>query len=145
MPVYVRTKVTARTRNKLGKLIKGISLATEKIAREELNDDSDAIIRVMQRYPAKLPNQVYIRTGLLGRSWKKKKVKAGFEISNNAARKGRPYAKYVVGDKMGNQQASIHQGRWKLLRDVVERYMSKIGKRLLKKVKFYINSARFTK
>lgn len=37
-----------------------------------------------------------------------------------------PYATYVQGDASGGGQAKVHQGRWPLLADVVERAVQRI-------------------
>lgn len=55
-------------------------------------------------YPAKLPNQKYIRTGLLSRSFVTSQEGLARHLINNTA-PGRTWA-------IGQPQAQIHKGRW---------------------------------
>ena len=74
-----------------------------------------------KRYPPELANQKYVRTGLLGRSWKGKRVKMTTVVISNNANSGRSqfYARYVVGDDRGVNQAQIHKGRWWIARETI--------------------------
>ena len=68
-------------------------------------------------YPPELPNQRYVRTGRLGRSWQHNRLgQSHLVIRNAASDKGRIYSRYVVGWDTGKGQARIHQGRWWLSR-----------------------------
>ena len=85
-------------------------------------DNARTILKV---YPPKLPNQRYIRTGWLGRSWRIASARAAgaWTLANNARqpRATASYSKWVVGNARGAQQAGIHRNRWKIARVVVER------------------------
>jgi hypothetical protein len=78
----------------------------------------------------------YQRTGLLGRSWyiEDTKDRKGYTIRNDAARKGRPYARYVVGDAFGNGQAWMHKNRWQRLRDVTENEVERLPETIRREV-----------
>lgn len=96
------------------------------IGRSRLYAHALEIVSRMRPYPPELPGQRYVRTGLLGRSWKvKRHGETGYQISNRAYRRGRYYAKWVIGTAYGTHQAEIHRGRWKLLRDEVDREVQK--------------------
>lgn len=70
-------------------------------------------------YPAKRPLQTYVRTGNLANSW----AGQGMSITNSAN-----YSESVVGD----DQASMHLGRWWKARDVVEEEAGQMGDILIK-------------
>ena len=77
-----------------------------------------------RRYPPELPGQRYVRTGTYGRSFKIEKLAAGVigaRIISDAVQRGRHYTIYVGGNAMGLGQARIHQGRWEVIADVVDR------------------------
>lgn len=140
------SKVTAATRNKLGQFIKGVNTQIEKATLEAIDETAAGVIKTMQKYPKKLPNQKYVRTFTLKNAWKKTKsgtTRKGFVISNNATLKGRKYARYVVGDAKGNwQNQKVHAGRWKLFKDVLEKAVLKLKKRIQEKIKVYIDRTR---
>ena len=92
-----------------------------KIGRNQLYNQSRQVVKLKQSYPAERKGQKYVRTYLFKRSWQIEAAKSGgYSIRNTAARKGRGYGKYVVGDSIGQQQAWMHVGRWQVFRDVVE-------------------------
>jgi hypothetical protein len=133
-----------------GQLVrKGLQDLTAEIplvGRQQMRTVAERIKRRMQTYPDEPEGQSvaethsvlgtvfktargrYRRTGLLGRSWVIEQLpdNKGYKISNNAARKGRPYPQFVVGDAYGLRQAKIHQGRWNLFRDVTERETARL-------------------
>ena len=66
-----------------------------------------------KQYPPERPNQVYVRTGRFGRSWKYLALgNSAHMIRNNATFEGITYASFVVGNGNGGGQAKIHEGRW---------------------------------
>lgn len=138
MSLHVRTTISAASRTKTKRLIKGVTRAMETTAREVLEEITDNVIDRMKVYPPKLIGQKYKRTGRLKRSWKKKKMPGGFQIVNLAARKGRKYSGYVVGDSLGKGQAKIHQDRWKNFYEMLESYMKYLRFRFDDKVKTYL-------
>jgi len=106
-----------------------------KIGRERMYEILSKVIKHMQRYPPPRPGQRYVRTYRLKRSWKILRFgNSGYQITNNAARKGRQYARYVVGDAYGTGQAWMHQNRWPVFRDVVERAFEQAPKAIERSV-----------
>ena len=145
--LQLKSRVTTATRNKLGRFVKGVNTQIEKLTVEALDETSDGVIKTMRKYPKKLPNQKYVRTFVLKNSWKKTKSSAvtrkGFVITNDAARKGRKYARYVVGDAKGNwQNQTYHKGRGKLFKDVLEKAVLKLKKSINEKIKVFIDRTR---
>jgi hypothetical protein len=91
-----------------------------RIGRRRIRTMVDRVIRRMQEYPNERPGQTYKRTGRLFYSWTVESLDNGYRIGNDASRRGRDYAKYVVGDAYGTSQAWMHAGRWAKYRNVVE-------------------------
>jgi hypothetical protein len=99
------------------------------------------VIRRMQAYPPEPQHRVKFgsnpilgrtivrtgRTGLLGRSWKVEEIDRGYKIENTAARRGRAYARYVVGDAYGTGQNSHPSFKaWPVFRTVVDEEVAKL-------------------
>lgn len=117
------------------------------IGRRRLRTATERIKRRMQAYPEERAGQSvasshpvlgtifraarYRRTGNLGRSWTIESRDKGYTIKNNASRKGREYAKYVVGDAAGDGQAWMHVGRWQLFRTVTDEEVAKLPPEIL--------------
>ena len=76
----------------------------------------------------------YRRTGTYGRKWKIIKIEGGYKLAGRAAQKGKDYTKYVGGSAYGTNQARIHQGRWKPVRDAVEEAVSGLPKEIARQV-----------
>lgn len=55
------------------------------------------------------------RTGKYNAAYQIKRTETGYQLYN-----GTSYGKYVGGSAYGTGQSRIHQGRWKLMRDVVD-------------------------
>jgi hypothetical protein len=80
----------------------------------------------------------YQRTGTYGSAWNIVKTDAsrgnseGYALVGEAVNKetGLEYTKYVSGSAYGTAQARIHQGRWPLLRDVIEEAMKELPKEI---------------
>jgi hypothetical protein len=125
-----------------------------KIGRQRIRTITERIKRAMQEYPpepagqsiptqhailgtvyAKAPGR-YQRTGNLGSHWAIEETPAhdGYFVENTAERKGRAYGKYVVGDAFGTSQARIHQGRWKLFRDVTDEELKALPAEITKEI-----------
>jgi len=144
----VKISIRSNARNKLGKLIKGVTAKMEKEVKVLIEDTSDKILALMRKYPPKRPKQKYVRTNTLKNSWKSVKVSKklsartsslGFRIQSDAVQNGKHYTKYVVGDAKGNwQNQKYHAGRWKLFKDVVADQMSKLRKKIVEKIKLTI-------
>lgn len=150
----VRLSVTVR-----GELVrKGLQDLTNaeapKIGRQQMRTAMERIKRRMQVYPDEPAGQSlasshpvlgtvyrtargrYRRTGLLGQSWSIDELEGdkGYSLVNTAARKGRHYGVYVVGNAYGKRQAWMHQGRWQLLRTVSEEEIAKLPREILSQV-----------
>ena len=97
-------------------------------------------------YPPKPPESKYKRTYVLANSWSSKaflsKGKVGVRVKNTAARRGRPYAMYVMGPKhdhrfargIGARQAEIHAGRWPTLAGIAEKRTKNTMKEIQAKI-----------
>jgi hypothetical protein len=92
-----------------------------KIGRMQIYRTAQAIVREMKLYPPAPPMSTYVRTGTLGGGWQITSKPDGYTIRNDT-----PYTKYVVGNAYGLEQAWMHQGRWKLQRDVTEQEVGKL-------------------
>ena len=80
------------------------------------------------KYPPRLPNQRYIRTGRLGRSFgSRQSGRSVFEVYNNT-----PYSRWVIW--LG-WQAPIHAGRWWTFQKRAQSHV----KRLVARLKKYID------
>jgi hypothetical protein len=84
------------------------------------------IIRIMRKQGS-LP---YIRTGAHDRGWKSQNITNGIKVYNNA--RG---SKYVYGTMRNRQQSSIHVGRWVILRDVYDKVIADLPKRVKESLK----------
>lgn len=71
--------------------------------------------------PPPIPDSRYVRTGDLVKGWKitgPLLSASGLTVRlNNATR----YVRYVYGDEQGRGQVRVHQGRWVLLSDAIDR------------------------
>lgn len=87
------------------------------------------VIAAIRRGDIKVP---YVRTGTYGRAWKVIKTGEGYALTGEAIsrRDGRDYTKYVGGDAYGTRQARVHQGRWALMRDEVERSLQQLPREI---------------
>jgi hypothetical protein len=76
---------------------------------------SERMVRTLtnEPYPARLPNQKYIRTYLLKNSFRQARLEVARHLIQNTA----PRRRYAIGPK----QAEIHQGRWWTMKEIVER------------------------
>ena len=83
-------------------------------------------------YPPKRPQQRYVRTGRLANSWHAKRQGAtGVVIANSArGRRGRLYARYVVGDDKGKRQAWMHRGRWPVARLTIDQMRPQLTRQM---------------
>lgn len=82
-------------------------------------------------YPPKRANQKYVRTGLLGRSFRAQKVKATqWRVINRAKspKTGKEYAAWVI--KKGWQNKRYHLKRWWTIDDEAEKSMPTLTKAL---------------
>jgi len=80
----------------------------------ELEAAGDAIATEVRTEPAERPNQRYKRSHRLSGSWKRSNARRTgnavlVDVTNDT-----PYGLFVQGD----DQAEVHQGRWKKLRSI---------------------------
>ncbi len=120
------TKKLVRKLDKIaGVLRKDVTKTIQKFTIEEAAD-----LR-QKKYPPRLPDQKYIRTGLLGRSFHDfRRGKTIFGVYNDT-----PYGKWVIWKGM---QAPIHAGRWWTFQQTVQtdakRLMRQLNKLIGKQV-----------
>ena len=124
--------------------LEDLGAAIPKIGRSRIRAMLDRVVKFMKVEPAERPGQTYIRTGRLSRGWKIQRIGAiGYKILNQAAFRGRRYAKYVVGSATGEKQARIHRGRWPLFRNVVDAEGAKLPRDVAKHIKLKARKLRF--
>lgn len=118
-------QVTSVARN--GQL--AISNLSSKYVRAEMEQARDEV----KTYPPELPNQRYRRTGRRGEATRlisypgNNQYSSKYTIESNprypGGRTGNPY---TIGDALGQGQARIHQGRWKLLYTAAQEAVGRI-------------------
>lgn len=91
-------------------------LAALEGLESELEAEGDEVVKEAQEYPPERPAQRYARQYILKNSWRRgDALQSGrtvrVDITNVAA-----HGPYVMGD----EQADVHQGRWKKLRTIGE-------------------------
>lgn len=96
-----------------------------KIGKGQIYNAAMQTVARMKIYPPQPPGSKYKRTYVLQRSWSVNVLDNGYSITSDAARKGRPYTKYVVGTAYGTEQAGVN-AHWQLLRDVADRELEKL-------------------
>jgi len=108
--VNIQKKVVGynRVKNKLRGLVASNPPPANKIIRRWLKKLRARLKK--EKYPPKLPNQKYVRTGNLANRW----AATANTIGNTA-----PYARWVVNE---GTQAAIHAGRWWTMQEIFERY-----------------------
>jgi hypothetical protein len=80
------------------------------------------VMMMIRRGEIKLP---YTRTGKYAGGWRVVKTDRGYALVNPSG-----VAKWMSGTAYGTDQARIHQGRWPLLRDVVEQSIARLPKEI---------------
>lgn len=96
-----------------------------KIGKGQIYNAVTNIAATMRIYPPQPAGSKYKRTFVLQRSWTVEAKEKGYAVKSDAARKGRPYTKYVVGTAWGTEQAGVN-AHWNLLRDVAEKEIAKL-------------------
>lgn len=113
------------------------------LVRPEMEQAAEAallsLIPPLADYPAAPSSSTYRRTGTLGRTWTTARpefapLETGFEASIGNAT---PYGPFVQGD----EQAKMHQGRWKTAQQIaearrgeIEQYFEKALQRVAQKL-----------
>lgn len=147
--------------------IRQIPAKLQRGANRTLSDASNEIARIMSRpgaairYPVswdsvkqriaviiKLKrerNLPYRRTGAYEGGWKSEAITGGYMVSNVGHKAvfiaGTPLAAgFGSGSKVtASGQSHIHQGRWRLIRPVVEAVLSRLPRNLLEALKIEVN------
>lgn len=91
-----------------------------------LTDSSTLFLAQMKRYPPPRPNQGYIRTGTLGRSWSVRPItrtSSGWSVLIGSNGAMAPYNR-AVQDR--DRQARVHRGRWLTAQTAVEQSASQV-------------------
>lgn len=101
-------------------------LATDRLEPKIIRPAIAEGMEYARTYPPTIPGQTYVRTGRYFRSFRITQSGRAFTISSNAVHNNRKYSRYVGGYADGSGQASIHAGRWVLLRTAVQWAMSQI-------------------
>jgi hypothetical protein len=108
-------------------------LAVENLPAKIIRPEVEAGVEELRTYPAELPGQKYQRTGnryratrMAAKSGNNATSKTYTIESNPRYGRGRTGNPYTIGDARGGGQARIHQGRWKLLADVMNKVLDRI-------------------
>lgn len=123
--ISYQVRGTNRVRNQFRAIAAFYPRKVDKVARR----DMQRIRRILKAkpYPPKRTGQTYRRTGLLSNKWAVKRDRPGvWSIVNNAARGGKKYPGYVVGDK----QAWMHKNRWWIASKEIEKEMPEFTRNL---------------
>lgn len=121
----VTTKVSIEG---LQKFVKKVGIATGNAnLKPALSKSMDKILSLLKKYPPPLPNQRYVRTGNLGRSWQSRVTSVGSNQFSSTmrgeVRNSMRYASFV----QGSNQANIHKGRWITADQAVDQVDDEIG------------------
>lgn len=75
----------------------------------------------LQQYPPEIPTSNYVRTGELGRNWRVQPPHLTADGLIGRVVNDTEYAHWVYGDEGGEGQAQVHQGRWPLIPEAIDR------------------------
>lgn len=83
------------------------------------------------------------RTGNYEKAWQlvsigDRPTNRGYEVVNTES-----YSKYIAGNAFGQGQSSIHVGRWKVFRDVVDKVLAKLPAEVLQAMKVVVRKIGF--
>lgn len=117
-------EITVKVQNqKVRQSLSYVGDAIPRITDRQVKKAMEAARDEIRTYPPQLPDQKYKRTGKRYRATVVKKNGAkSYTIESNPTYRGRTANPYVIGDSKGEGQAYIHQGRWKIARDVVAKW-----------------------
>jgi hypothetical protein len=127
--VSVRIEGAEVVISKFQKLTVAMSDITAGEARGEMQQARDELAT----YPAEIPGQRYVRTGKRGRATKLEAMSGNNASSKRYTLESNPqYGRgsgnpYTVGDARGQGQASVHVGRWRLIKKVVDDAVTRIA------------------
>ena len=118
MPV----QLTIRVRDKAIKTVNGkFALLLPRIPALIVRPEIEQARDELRTYPEKLPNQQYVRTYNRYRRTRVEHLSGqSYRLISDPTYKGHSADPYVLGDAEGHGQASIHWGRWTLLRVAVD-------------------------
>ena len=99
-----------------------LSRAPDKVSfamRGGMEDSVTYVLAKIKRYPQERPNQAYIRTHTLEKSWSRRIEGSGLTIRGIVGSNGAmaPYNRLVQSRR---DQAEIHRGRWSSVEDIAE-------------------------
>lgn len=92
------------------------ALTSMRGLEDELEDEGDAVVKAAQDYPPERPGQRYARSYLLRNSWRRADARRQGDSITVDVTNAAPHGPSVMGD----EQASVHKGRWKKLRVIGE-------------------------
>lgn len=104
-----------------------------------MSDATKIVMAEAQVYPPRRPNQKYIRTGNLRRSWNNRKIRitaTGVEGLVYSSEAKAPYNAYVQHPRY---QAWMHRGRWQTTDDVARKNHKQIAKAFEDQIKRVTN------
>ena len=130
--------------------LKVLGRAAPNIINKHINETLEKAANKVKRYPRKLANQKYIRTGQFGEkvrvvkakrqgsagSWRRKAT-----IEATARTKRGPYSVYVTGNAKGKLQAGIHKNRWMVMADEVTKASKPLIGKIEKDIKASLKKA----
>lgn len=106
--------------------LQDLEAAIPKIGRKVFWDKMNVIAESMRKYPPPPVGSRYKRTYRLRKSVKILKLNNGYAVEIDPVQRGRHYAKYVIGNARGEEQAQIHAGRWHVFKNVVDYHLRRM-------------------
>lgn len=100
----------------------GVAAAVDEAVKE-------LVIPDVKTYPPERAGQRYVRSFRLRDSWQRERARRQGGAVVAAAANATPYAKWVVGTQ---DQAAVHQGRWRTQRRIAEENTPRVRLALLK-------------
>ena len=122
----MQLSITVKNAQLVAKGLANIRAEIPRISELTVKKSADATVRIMRVYPAPPSGSRYTRTFRLRNSFRIDRVPNGYVIKADPVAKGKHYGPYVIGNAYGTGQATIHAGRWKLIRDVADQETKKL-------------------
>jgi hypothetical protein len=147
------------------KQIKALPGKIDRVSKASLKEATDTITRIMRRpglpvrYPIKWDslkqkryviaklrregNLPYTRTGATEQAWQNKAIANGYEVSNIGHKAvfiyGTPSGEGIGGKVTASGQSHIHEGRWRLVRPVVDAVLARLPDIILRMLKVEVS------
>ena len=118
--------ISVKNAQLVAKGLQDLSAEIPKISKDNIEKVFKRVVKQVQNYPPPRSGSRYIRTYTLRNSPRMTPTQSGFRLQINPIQRGRAYGRYVIGDARGGGQATVHIGRWLLLRDIVDFEMTKL-------------------